>query len=78
MWGQLGPTLQLILPHKVTSRSRHIARRHLKVREYVADGILAVSHVPTLENAADIFTKPLEAVAFNKHRAFLMSREICE
>jgi hypothetical protein len=39
---------------RVTNRSRHIARRHLKVREYVADGVIAVSHVPTIDNASDI------------------------
>eukprot|EP00962_Isochrysis_galbana_P010487 scaffold2899_cov106-Isochrysis_galbana.AAC.4 len=44
---------------KVTSRSRHITRRYLKVREYVADGIIAVRRVPTDDNTADIFTKPL-------------------
>jgi len=58
----------------VTNRSRHIARRHLKVREYVADGVIAVSHIGTEDNPADIFTKPLEAAAFQKHRLFLMPR----
>jgi len=51
--------------------------RHLKVREYVADGVIAVTHVATVDNAADIFTKPLEAAPFNKHRVFLMPRD-CE
>eukprot|EP00962_Isochrysis_galbana_P004562 scaffold1243_cov118-Isochrysis_galbana.AAC.4 len=43
--------------NKVTSRSRHITRRYLKVREYVADGIIiAVRRVSTDDNTADIFT----------------------
>jgi len=67
--------IELAKERKVTSRSRHIARRHLKVREYVADGVVAVSHVATCDNAADIFTKPLDAASFNKHRVFLMPRE---
>lgn len=53
---------------KVTSRSRHITRRYLKVREYVADGIIAVRRVPTDDNTADIFTKPLTGPAFRRHR----------
>jgi len=69
--------IELAKERKVTNRSRHIARRHLKVREYVADGIIAVTHVATVDNAADIFTKPLEAAPFNKHRVFLMPRD-CE
>jgi hypothetical protein len=53
---------------KVTSRSRHITRRFLKVREYMADGILVVRRVATDDNTADIFTKPLVGPAFRRHR----------
>eukprot|EP00962_Isochrysis_galbana_P004895 scaffold1342_cov120-Isochrysis_galbana.AAC.13 len=68
--------IELAKERKVTNRSRHIARRHLKVREYVADGVIAVTHVATVDNAADIFTKPLEAAPFNKSTACFSCRVI--
>ena len=61
-------TEMLAKERKVTSRSRHITRRYLKVREYVADGIIDVRRVPTDDNTADIFTKPLTGPAFRRHR----------
>ena len=38
-------------------RTKHIERRHLKIRELVADSIVSVEQVPTRDNVADIFTK---------------------
>jgi hypothetical protein len=68
--------IELAKERKVTNHSRHIARHHLKVRKYVADDVIAVTHVPTIDNAADIFTKPLEATPCI---AFLSCRVIvCE
>ena len=57
---------------KITSSSRHITRRFLKVREYVADDIIAVRRFATADNFADVFTKPLDHVVFNKHASKLM------
>jgi len=57
---------------KSCSRSRHIMRRHLKVRELQAELVVAVQHVGTNENVADIFTKPLMGEAFIRHRKTLM------
>ena len=57
---------------KVTQRSKHITRRHLKVREYQAEGLVVVRRVPTVDNPADIFTKPVARVAFIKHKEYLM------
>ena len=34
--------------------------------------ICQVGYVPTLENAADMLTKPLDRSKFNKHRMYLM------
>ena len=34
--------------------------------------VVKVGYVPTMENAADLLTKPLERSKFIKHRAYLM------
>ena len=55
------------------SRVRHYERRHLKVRELVERGIVAVSSISTDDNIADIFTKPLGARKFAKFRKQLLN-----
>jgi hypothetical protein len=57
---------------KSCARSRHITRRHLKVRKLQAQGIVSVKHIGTDDNTADIFTKSISAEAFARHRATLM------
>lgn len=41
------------------SKTKHIERRHYFIRECVEDGKLRVPFVPSHENVADFFTKPL-------------------
>jgi uncharacterized membrane protein YfbV (UPF0208 family) len=56
------------------------ARIHLKhyrvtqafIREQVNEGLLKVEQVPSADNVADILTKALSKVLFQKHRATLM------
>ena len=60
---------------KSCSRSRHITRRNLKVREFEADGIVRVARVATDDNPANIMTKLLLKPAFIRHRDTLMSSE---
>ena len=50
-----------------------MARRHFYVRELVSDGKLRVSFVPTTDNVADLFTKPLAKAAFVKLRNIIMN-----
>jgi len=57
---------------KSCARSRHIMRRHMKVRELQAGGVVSVHHIGTDDNTADIFTKPVAPDAFCKHRKTLM------
>ena len=52
---------------KSCQRSRHIERRYLRIRELVAQGDIAVKYVNTEDNHADLLTKPLERVVFQKH-----------
>ena len=48
-------------------RSRHIERRFLKLREWVAQGEIRVQYVNTSDNPADLLTKSLEGEAFVQH-----------
>ncbi len=57
---------------KFTHQSRHITRIHLKVREYSHDEIIDVKWVPILDIVSDLFTKPLDKIAFLRHRDTIM------
>ena len=54
------------------TRSRHIQRRYLKIREWVAEGHIVVKFKPTEYNRADLFTKPMAPDAFRSHVSALM------
>ena len=49
------------------ARTKHIDRRHYFIRECVEDGKLRVPFVPTDENVADFFTKPLLGFNFSTY-----------
>jgi hypothetical protein len=53
-------------------RRKHIDVRHHFLREQIQAGIIAPQWISTLEQPADIFTKPLPAASFKAHRAFVM------
>lgn len=53
-------------------RSMHIERRHLKIREFVARGLIKVYKVPTEANLADFLTKALSPSRFATLRGALM------
>jgi len=59
----------LCLRSTVGANSRHVERKVFKMRELHHEGKVRVGLVPTAENAADIFTKPLPNKIFAKHRA---------
>jgi hypothetical protein len=50
------------------ARTKHIDIQHHFIREKIEDKILKVSHVPTKENTADIFTKALPRPQFEDFR----------
>ena len=55
-------------------RMKHVQRRHFFVRDMVESFELEVPFVPTAENAADIFTKPMKnATQFRKLRRMTMN-----
>ena len=55
------------------SKTKHIERRHLKIRELVLDAILRVQYVASKDNIADIFTKPLDKKTFIPLRTKLLN-----
>ena len=57
------------------SRTKHIERRHLKIRELVEQLAVRPEFVPTDENVADIMTKPLGRNKFEKFRRVLLNHE---
>ena len=53
--------------------SRHVERKHFKMREVRAAGKVNLTLIPTSENSADMFTKVLDRIPFEKHRAVVMN-----
>ena len=53
--------------------SRHVDRKMFKMRELRGAGFVAVKHVPTEINPADIFTKILSRQPFEKHRRMVLN-----
>ena len=54
-------------------RTKHIERRHFKIRELVEEAAIHVKYVASYNNIADIFTKPLDKKTFLSLRAKLMN-----
>ena len=59
--------------YMANDRTKHIARRHFKVRELVQEAAIRVKYVASSDNVADIFTKPLDKTLFLKLRAKLLN-----
>ena len=57
------------------SRTKHIQRRHLKIRELVEELVVRPEFVPTDENVADILTKPLGKDRFKKLRKMILDHK---
>jgi hypothetical protein len=53
------------------STMKHVNRNYHWIRERVAEGDIKLVHVPGTENVADIFTKPLGPIKFDKFRSML-------
>ena len=64
--------LKLALSASGTKKSKHIAIRYHVVRELVQYGVVSIEHIATAENVADIFTKALGRLKFEKFAQILM------
>ena len=63
------------LCHRFTSaaNSRHVDRKLFKMRELRGAGVVVVKHVGTEINPADLFTKVLGRVPFERHRRTVLN-----
>ena len=53
------------------SRTKHIDIRHHFLRDHVGKGDIEISHIPTEDQLADIFTKPLDEGRFIKFNSII-------
>ena len=56
-----------------SSKSRHLDARWFRIREFIKEGFVKVSHVFSAQNVADFFTKPLPKDPFLRLRRYLMN-----
>jgi len=66
LWSDSQSALALMHNPVTSARTKHIDVCHHLVRERVADGTLSVHFVGTVDQTADILTKPLGTVAFGR------------
>ena len=52
----------------ISSRTKHIDIRYHFIREHVTNGSFPLHWTPTSDMVADIFTKPLPSILFQRHR----------
>ncbi len=57
---------------KMRPRTKHLNIKYHFFRQYVQKGILQVVHISGVDQAADIFTKALDLVSFQRHRKKIM------
>jgi hypothetical protein len=66
-------TIDIVKAQGVTARTKHFERWVSYVRDLYQRYIIRVNHVSTDEMPADLFTKALPRVKFEKFRAFLLN-----
>ena len=64
--------LELSKVPKMRPRTKHINIKYHHFREAVKNNVITVKHVSTEQQKADIYTKPLCAALFLKHRFGIM------
>jgi hypothetical protein len=64
--------IQLAKVPKMRPRTRHINQKYHHFREWVKSGFIDICPTYTLEQPADLMTKPLDAVLFAKQRFTIM------
>jgi len=64
----VGDNMSVVLNTTVPSsplKKKHLGCAYNRIREAIAAGIITYAHVPSEENMADIFTKPLPSTTFH-------------
>lgn len=75
LYGDNSGSIALTKNTKHNSRVKHIDIRHHYIREHVEDGDIQVIYVPSNENLADVFTKPLPRIA---HHCACVALQLCD
>ena len=57
-----------------TAKTRHMNLRYFYIRELVTAKQVLLQYVPTIDQVADIFTKPLDSKTFNNLARFIVHR----
>ncbi len=57
---------------KMRPRTRHINQKYHHFHEWVKSGLIEILPIDTLEQPADLMTKPLDLASFVKHREAIM------
>lgn len=65
--------IELARDRRSCHRSRHIERRYLKIREYVAMDYISVAYVASADNPADVLTKSLQPADHARHSLTIMN-----
>jgi hypothetical protein len=61
---------------KVTRCMKYMARRYAMMRDGVENGVIVLHEIPTELNCADLFTKPVVGLPFQRLRALLLGLEL--
>ena len=64
VWEDNRSTIKVAESPKYTPRTKHIALKYHHFRQFVADRTVRINPIDTLEQTADILTKPLDRVKF--------------
>lgn len=71
LWIDNAGAAELAVNARVSSRSKHIDIRYHHLRQCAAEGVIQIERIPSAENPADIFTKPLDKEKFVKFRRMI-------
>ena len=64
VWEYNRSTIKLVESPKFTPHTKHIALKYHHFRQFVTNGTLKINPIDTLEQTANIFTKPLDQTKF--------------
>ena len=64
-----------VINQKMVKGNKHIMNRYYFVKDYYKKGIINLKYIPTKDNLADIFTKPLKKDSFEYIRNKIMGIE---
>lgn len=61
--------MKLLVSERVNHRSKHIGTRYNYIKDIIQKNLIEIKYCPTEEMVADILTKPLSVVKFQKFRS---------